>query len=434
VDGNLIKVCAQLGVYIIAMGGWVQGFSASQFSPPYSNDQYVCRCLPLIHNNDSASRSVGLRNQAFEVHHKMCELRTYVQALHDHITFFKELFDGQTDTVAAWFNRVGRDVSVALADQVRIFITTNKTKYDRKYIQDLETFEQMLRTNPTHAVRSDVIIMLQADNRAMNRELRGLLSFFSWLFGMADEIAEQHEELKRDVWLQFKEFPFKELSQRLRSGVMRGAVNSLDSEHSFKSLWSCWNVLEEFVKTENEVQQSTFDTVFAADIEAIDDEKLTDLEKKITCAFVCTKDFADMMYVFHTFNTHRCLQTQIENGDQRFSLTEFIKQNAVFDIFAIYTVIDNLRIEKMLDEISRTIKGFFKALDKLQQQANTSFVGWLQSKWVLMPIAVGVVIVKVVQYFWMKDSSATSSSSSSSSSLFSARVDSSDGNRKGYTV
>jgi hypothetical protein len=434
VDGNLIKVCAQLGVCIIAMGGWAQGFSVTQFSPPYSNDQYVCRCLPLVHDNDSTSRSVGLRNQAFAVHHKMCELRTYVQALHNHITFFKELFEGQTATVAAWFNHVGRDVSVALADQVRIFITTNKTKYDRKYIQDLETFEQTLRTNPTHAIRSDVIVLLQADNRAMSRELRGLLSFFSWLFGMAGSVAEQHEELQQDVWVQFKEFPFKELGQRLHSGVMRDAVISLNSEHSFESLWSCWNVLEEFVKTENDDPQGAFDTVFAADIAVTDDGKLTDLEKKITCAFVCAKDFADMIYVFHTFNTYRCLQAQIGNENQRFSLAEFIKQNAVFDIFAIYTMIDNLRIEKMLDEISRTIKGFFKALDKLQQQANTSFVGWLQSKWVLMPIAVGVVIVKIVQYFWVKDSSATSSSSSSSSSLFSARVDGSDDNKKGYTI
>ncbi len=419
VDGSFIKVYKQLSLYIAITGGLVQGLAASQFTPPYSNDQYSCRCFPLIHESDNTHRSIPTRAQALELHHKMCELRTYIQALGSHMQFFKELFEGQTDVIAAWFKQVGRDAGMAFADQIRGFITNHRSSYDKQYIQCLEEFEQELRMDPQKASHSSIIMKLQADNRVMNRELRGFLSFFGWLFGMADSIEQEQVALKTDVWVQFEGFPFEKVEQKVHSGVLCGALKDLDEKHSFDSLWACWKALAAFAHSEgdNSVQADIFDTVFAADIVVLNDIKLTDLEKKITCAFIGVKDLANLIYILHSYTTHKCIVAQIDKDYPRLGLGDFLQHNAVFDLFAIYSAIDNLRIDKMLDEISRTVKGFFKALNKLQQEANESFVGWLQSKWLLMPIAVGVVIVKIVQYFLVKDVS---------SSIFSSRLNSDD--------
>ena len=65
----------------------------------------------------------------------------------------------------------------------------------------------------------------------------------------------------------------------------------------------------------------------------------------------------------------------------------------------VYDQVSALRIEETLKMISNFMKRFSAMINNLEEDANLHFEGWLKKKWALIPLAVGVILVKIVYYF-----------------------------------
>jgi hypothetical protein len=325
--------------------------AASPFSPPFSNNKYSCRCLPCF--DKEIYRSISLSGDEFNIHHKFCELRSYVRALDEHIQFVYGIVDGSLNDSADWLlqqskkKNIDNGVSVWLCKQ-----------------------NELLQTSGT-AFKSEIATIL-------------------------------------------KRFPFDTLSQKMQSMTVRVALEDLHITGSANKLNTAWKALVAFAMEE----PASFESVFAQDRQVlIPHGDASVLEKDLWCAFICTKDMADLMYVLSAFFAHVCAESCSQNASKSSSEIEsFIissknaDQYALVNMIDIYAAVNTLPLESTLKSISRFMKKFAIAIKKLQEKADNNFVGWLKSKWVYIPLAVGVIVIKTVQYFWISDDNSEASS------------------------
>lgn len=326
----------------------------SDFFPPYSNSDYSCRCLP---NFDGALyRSISSTNEGFVVHRHICELQTYLRSLQPHITFIAELLDGNTTDVADWFNR------------------------QAKSIRDTD-------------------------------ESRGLIA---WLRETAAVLLGQQTSLTHDLHAEISAFPFNEMIECVQSSAVKQALGLYKTSGTCEPLKVRWQSLIDFASNND---AAGLDQNFAEDIQAASATGLSEIDAKVHSAFVAAKDYANLCYVLHVFLAQRgmgyCAGESKDAASWIANTLGISQPNAVFNLYTIYDKVSSLPLEKTLASIANFIKSFKTALEKLQKEAATGFVGWLQNKWVLMPIAIGIIMVKTVQFF-LSDSSGSVLSSNTS--------------------
>lgn len=315
--------------------------------PPFANSSYSCRCLPRSSENN-------------QTHQYLCELRTYIRALNPHIAFLTNILKGNATEVDTWFMQSARSVITELAQQ------TKGTEY-----------------TPT---------------------LTSLAENLTWLLKTGAYVNEHQQQFHNEIALQFSKFPCREFAQKLHSKTLQQVFNlmtlasSPDVIANFLTLY--FNALSQFTEDGN----ATFlSDLFHADLQ----EKSQDPEHIINCAFVITKDIASIVYIFHVFIAQSCAQSFTgKEKDALFApLNELDnRKNAFFNLIEIYNLVEGLPIEKTVTAITRFVQRFIRVIERLQQSAEDGFVGWLKSKWVYIPLAVGLIIVKITLSFFTDDS------------------------------
>ncbi len=323
---------------------------ASSLTFPYASTTYSCRCLPLNDNE--------------KIHRGLCELRTHMRALQPHISFMTEMISNELVTsTALWFEHATRTLSADIAHRA----------------EKIEDSDEALH-------------------------LRSMLDTFSWLVATKKAIAAQGALLKTEVAAALAQFPFVSISQKLHSETLQAALATLGTTKSCDEFISCWDALVKL--TDSSLRdEATFQQVFSRDM-AAQDPSFTLQEQCIRCAFSAVKDLTDITYLFHFFLIRSCALSFTGKDEQAAFAGIFDDPNrgAFIDILQMLAMMDDLPVEKTLEAMTRFVRRFSDVITKIQSAADNGFVGWLRSKWVFIPFTIGVVIIKTIQYFVIKDS------------------------------
>jgi hypothetical protein len=220
---------------------------------------------------------------------------------------------------------------------------------------------------------------------ARSKKDDGLLA---WLEQRKLEIGNKAVLLKTDVYREVALLPIEKIAFKLQTDTVRQALLSLKEQQSYAMLSQCWQVLDAFAHCDgiDLTCLEQFNQFFAADLHGD-----TSLQNQRIIAYKATKDLADLTYVFYAFVKEVCAQCDINiDGDSKALISDFM---------VIYDHVSSLRIEETLAKITSFIKRFSTMINNLEEDANLHFEGWLKKKWALIPLAVGVVLVKIVYYF-----------------------------------
>ena len=361
-----------------AFVGWcVLSASSTSFSPPFSNNDYSCRCLPRF--DEPLYKDIRASRDVFLVHRKMCELRSYVRDLDQYRRFCSELIEGKTDDIADWFVQQGQR---ARAKQMH--------KFDA----------------------------------------------YSWFFNTATKLSKQQKELQVDVLRVLKDFPFEALKQKIQSKALVQAIDVLQKTGSIKEFDRCWEALTAFAR-EDKAENDKFNAVFAADLATTrfhHEKNLPEpLEQHIVCSYVALKDIANIVHSFYWFFAAECARGCVAakaSNNVSPVLAYFIPPQhipMVVNFFKFFSYIEDLQLDRTIEEIARFIRRFTTALNDLQEsdsdsddgeadpEAEATAVGsndkvawWLRSKWAILSLTVGAVVVKILQYLCTEGGSGSS--------------------------
>ena len=336
-------------LYLIWLVGTPQLLSSS-VTFPYASITYSCRCLPL--------------SEGETFHRGLCELRTHIRALQPHISFMTDMVSNNiVASTVSWFDHSARTLSSDIAQRAG-----------------------------------------KLENSEEASQLRSLLDTFSWLVATKKAVAAQNTTLKTDVAAALAQFPFIPISEKLHSETIQCAFASLGTTKSCDEFCACWDAMVNF--TDSSISdEKTFQQVFSRDI-AAQDPSFTLQEQCIRCAFIAVKDLTDITYLFHFFLIRSCALSFTGNDEQTAFASIFDDPNrgAFIDILQMLAMMDDLPVEKTLEAMTRFVRRFADVITKIQSTADNGFVGWLRSKWVFIPFTIGVVIIKTIQYFVIKDS------------------------------
>lgn len=221
-----------------------------------------------------------------------------------------------------------------------------------------------------------------------------------WLAGMGKELDMHAHKIKADTKHQFAAFPFAAVSEQLRSQTVKNALKYFEKRGSFKNIHECWNALLSLVSNEKDKDASNrFCIFFGQDIALAAKTICAEpIQRNLFIASMCIKDFADLSYILYRYiaaNVALSGAMDMDNASDR-----KIPVSYIFNLLTIYDSINKLGIEDTLDTISAFIKRLTNTLDELQQESASSFEGWLKNKWATIPLAVGVIVVKIAQYFF----------------------------------
>ena len=205
--------------------------SLVQNAVPFSNPAYSCRCLPIA----DAPVYRGLPSKAVFAYHKdLCELRTYVRSMQEHMHLLASFFNAETRDVATWFEEA--------YNRLNGLASRNKKKDD------------------------------------------GLLA---WLEQRKLEIGNKGVLLKSDVYQELALVPVEGIAIKLQTDTVRRALLDLKEQQSFTLLLQCWQVLDSFAHCDGASQADIeqFNRFFATDLRGD-----TSLQNQRICAYKATKD------------------------------------------------------------------------------------------------------------------------------------------------
>ena len=306
----------------------------------------LCSFSPPYSNQSYSCRCIPCFNgqllradgASADFHAKMCELRSYARDLDKHVSFMGSAIQGDNTTVLEWFNTVEATLRKKLGVKDS---ASGLARYRNLYVWVHDVQREISQTGNKKHTPFDVVRQKDA---------------LGWTC---------------DV---FKTKAFaRAWKQVLKTG-------------SFDAAMACWKALIAFVQEDDKRQ---FETLFKEDIAACD-HKLIE-EKEITVAFVGTKDISMMVYLMHAYFISCCKEYCATDAR--------LDTQAIMNLIELYNAINALPIERTIQEIVDLIKDFMDTLETLNQNAEDHFVGWLKNKWVYLPLAVGVMIVRIVQCF-----------------------------------
>ncbi len=126
------------------------------------------------------------------------------------------------------------------------------------------------------------------------------------------------------------------------------------------------------------------------------DLSASDLE----CAYASYLDTLIITYIISQMLSARAIaHLHTIHSDQaavRFSTDN----NTLFNLITIYDRINSLPLRETIVQIKRFCDEFWIALDNLTHESEHHFATWLRSRLVLFPLSVGVILIKLIQYFW----------------------------------
>jgi len=356
-----------------------------RLSPPFSNEHYSCRCIPLFDASIYKGKST---QESFALHQRLCELKTYTRSLQQHITLISELCTGSTGSVVGWCTSHADAIKQTIIQDVNKRLAVNWKQGERggKASNNLELCSVLLYFENEQTMdvssRAKVLADIQRYQQThSNDQLAVLIRNYCWLKKTAEDVAESGTTLSQEVLDNFREFRWDALSKHLQTKALKEAIKRVRKAGSLELLLYTWDVLAGFI--DNPAESTEFDILFGT----------KGIEQQITRAFIAVKEFTCITYVAYA-SLFTLSKTALDAPG-------YIRDGALADVGQLFSAVSELNalpIEQALDAINTLINGFAATITTLQQQAD--LVSWLKSKWVLIPLAVGVFVIRMVLYLW----------------------------------
>jgi|GEM_PF-5762701 hypothetical protein len=349
------------------------------FKPPWSNDSYFCRCLPVF--DEPVYRNISDIDEAFALHRKLCEFKSYVSALNQPVSFLKELWDSDTKNLSSWFLGKSKKIYRRMAKKISHKIEKHSGLLNVQEKRDLKELAVFLtkRGKGEHNVGEREIslwgkgkIVFDNHKDISTKKLFGLYDLAQWFWLEGNSVKDDTERLKSSVKEEFEKFPFDEVLKGLKTGKMKEVLATVRNERSFNAIFSIW----EIIKTYSDV---THDKI--------------EIDQQLAEEYTLLKDFSDIIAVVYSF-----LQVIIEKS----VVYKVISMAQVIDV---YNKINNLPIVDTIKTLDDCVQQLVSIIESVQS-ADQGFTQWLKENWVMLPLVAGVVIIKIVQYFGSKSISS----------------------------
>jgi hypothetical protein len=196
-----------------------------------------------------------------------------------------------------------------------------------------------------------------------------------------------------------QDFPWASVEDRMRTVTFKKVVHNFKSNPSLTEFVDCWKVLATVKFDEFD---ETFDTLFAVDLahaSLIDSATSNPTEKRIMYAYLLLKDFSDLT----TLLMHHVTKTLAEGIDNKKTLTDeqvaLVKAVTVEQMVALYEKLNQLPIAETLNMLNNFSQQCAMIFQLFQQNSPIDFATWFKTNWVTIPLIVGVIIIKVAQYY-----------------------------------
>lgn len=383
-----------MGAITLVINGWACAVQPRVSErPPYSNPNYSCRCLPTLEGE--LFRSTFKSSEIFDLHRSVCELRTYVREFEQHWTFLSGLLQGQCDDVSEWLLSQSEQTQKTLTDQLAKLAQSKIAA--RSDVFDIEQCSAAISKNKAYdaAIAQKLVVYQQ---KYSIPGLSWLFGVSTWLYQTGQSLIGQQDTVKQSVLELLEDFPFEVVASHCQSATIKNALEVLIKDHNIDALNACWSAISELASSET-IEQ--FDTTFGKDLTNLSQTKksLSESERRLWASFVAFKDLTNITFIMYNFLAYQ--SALYEDLTER-SRDVGSNMAFAFEVWNLYDKINALPIEKTLDAVSDFVKKFVTMITCLQGEADSGLLGWLHSKWLKIPLCIGVVVIKIVRYFFFK--------------------------------
>lgn len=314
-----------------------------------------------------------------------------LQQLETYVHFLKDIYGCTTTNLSGWFAGQARTIDGRLVDILKEKANDRLTP---EVTEDLRTaiafFEKTINHerviyNPEERRQIKLIITKHKRFIPNHRGMLSFLSFANWLWKQATKVFLRESELKQSLKEAIQAFPAAELAASISSPTLRDICLKLSQKASLDDFFAAWEAVSAYIKGDKKQLLKLFSLDFANQADsAVSGDKIV-------------KDFAGMIAVFMNYTV------------QYFTL-ETVEQKAlnVEQMLDLYNKVSSLPIVDAIVTLSTLAQQFSSVVTVLQKQdGNLDFGQWLRENWVVFPIVLGVIVVKVTQYFCQQNSGST---------------------------
>jgi hypothetical protein len=303
------------------------------------------------------------------------------------IHFLKDVYCCTTNDLSLWFAQQARATDGKL---MRVLRAGASDRLDSAVTDDLHAAIVLLEKTTSHErvlfnpeERGYIKFIIMKHKKIIPNAQRALsfLSVANWLWKQATKIFTREAELNESRKVVFKAFPAQELSKKIASPTLKNIFISFANTGSLDEFFAAWDTVEAFFNNNQRPFLSffTLDATGQIDISAAMSGVL--------------KDFTGLTAVFMHYLFLYFVQGTVEQ-----------KAMTIEQLLDLYNKVNSLPIVDAIAVLSTLAQQISFIIDALRQQdGGLDFGQWLKENWIVFPIVVGVIVIKVAQYFYQQN-------------------------------
>lgn len=335
---------------------------------------------------------VPTQQASYERGNDFCgDLGQQVGKLNNYVHFLRDIYGCATTNLSSWFAEQARKIDGNL---VKVLRASANDRLDYTVTADLrEAISFLEKTIKSERVaynleeRHQIKLIITKQKKFIPNAHRALsfLSVANWLWKQATKIFLREPELKQSLKQAIQDFPAVALAGMVSSPTIKNMCLSLSKTGTFDELFLAWDAVSSYIQGD----QQKFLTLFKEDFADKPDASMVN-DKIIS-------DFAGIIAVLMSYSIQFLTQ---ESSEQ--------KSLNIDQLLDLYNKVSTLPIVDAIVTLSTLAQQFSSIIDVLRQQdGNLDFGQWLKENWVVFPIVVGVIVVRVVQYFYQQNAGST---------------------------
>lgn len=402
--------CAVSGI-LSANGGQVPQVSVKGLHPPFANERYQCRCFPVLWE----VRGETVQDAVY--HSKICEYKTYITSLKRHVDFLTAVCAGKQAELAEWFvdqgrifdaevvgslhkaiyeKRVGSQIKRELSMALNYFQTRQNLN-----INDVANEERLATNEQIYQRRVEPIMMKYKKLIPASKRCFDIIHVANWFWDKACDVFRMGLKafFTETTGTLLKDFPWASAEDAMRTATFKKVVHNFKENFLLTDFVECWNALST-IKFEE--ADDAFETLFSIDLantSLMSTAPDNATEKRITYAFLLLKDFSDLT----TLMMHHVTKTLAEGLDNKKTLTDeqraLVKAVTLDQLVSLYEKLNQLPIAGTLDVLNTFSQQCAMIFQLFQQDTTVDFATWFKNNWVTFPLIIGVIIIKIAQYY-----------------------------------
>ncbi len=318
---------------------------------------------------------------------RSCLTQQQVSDLNKSIDFLKGICACSAKDLASWFKVQGSAIDRNVSRLIKNAVANNNDRLSFQGAQELKDAATLLERHGIVGRPSLDAIDRKQIKKTIEKYARciplhakralSLLSVANWFWNQAKTILSYKKSVEQSLQTFLKNFPSKAVAEKVTSPTLKKAILAVGETGRLADFFAAWDALEAFLKNNQSLNE-----VFALDFaEHLGSEDTTS---------IIVKDFTSLAAVLMEYVLEYVTQNAIEQ-----------KTISVDQLLNLYNKINELPIIEAISTLGALATQFSAVLDMLRQQdGNVDLGQWLKNNWVIIPVVVGVIVVKVAQYFY----------------------------------